>query len=988
VKTKLSPRFWSALVLLSLVGQVAWVVENMYLNVFIYKMFRATAGEISLMVAASAVAATVTTVLMGALSDRIGRRRLFICGGYLLWGVSIFAFGLLKTETLGTLFPMTVSAASLGVSLTIVLDCVMTFFGSTANDAAFNAWVTDSTDQTNRGAAEGVCAMMPLVAILAVFGGFMAFDLDRSESWQVIFTVIGIVVTAVGLLALVLIREQEAKPSSTGFFQNVTYGFRPSTVAENRRLYLTLAAFVLFNIAIQIFMPYLILYYEVSLGMEDYVLVMAPAILAASVVTALWGKVYDKKGFALSLTPAMLWLGAGFVLLFFTRQRLPVFVGSLFMMCGYLAGMAVFGARIRDLTPRGKAGMLQGVRLCAQVLLPGVIGPWIGKTVLQGAEQIQGSDGTFSFVPNENIFLAALAAAAAAGLFLLLTAPKEQPQLEKLTTPFEGDGGEGWREYPRPRMKRDSYISLCGTWQLSVEKDLRETPVGPIEVPFPPESRLSGVERTLQKGESWIYRVSFHVPPEFRKEKTLLHFGAVDQKARVWFNGRLVGEHEGGYLPFTMDVSEYLFVGENTLTVKVTDPLDRELAWGKQRKDRGGMWYTPVSGIWQAVWLESLPARHVEELRVTPSLTGVTVEVVGGTEEKTLLFEGREYPFTGSGFTLEVPDPVLWTPDSPRLYPFTLICGEDRVESYFALRTITVEHRGNKSWICLNGKPFFFHGLLDQGYFPDGIYTPATPRGLLNDILEMKRLGFNLLRKHIKIEPELFYYYCDQHGMLVCQDMVNSGKYSFFLDTLLPTLGMKTGIRHRASPRRRQHFEESCRETVRLLYSHPSVCAYTVFNEGWGQYDADRIYRELKAQDPTRVWDATSGWFREKKSDVDSHHVYFKKVRLRARPHRPLVLSEFGGYSCRVAGHVFNLDKSYGYKTVKNPEALMKSLEKLYMTQIVPAASRGLCAAVLTQVSDVEDEINGVLTYDRKVCKFSRSVMLPVAEDLQKALEK
>ncbi len=985
VKSKLSPRFWLALVLLSLVGQVAWVVENMYLNVFIYKMFRATAGQISLMVAASAVAATLTTVLMGALSDRLGKRKLFICGGYLLWGVSIFAFGLLKTEVLGKLFPMTVSAATLGVSLTIGLDCVMTFFGSTANDAAFNAWVTDSTDETNRGAAEGVCAMMPLVAILAVFGGFMAFDLDKSESWQSIFTIIGAVVTAVGLVGLLLIREGEAKPSATGFFYNVFYGFRPSTMGKNGRLYLTLAAFVLFNIAIQIFMPYLILYYEVSLGMTDYVLVMAPAIVLASVVTALWGKVYDKKGFGASVVPAMLWLAAGFVLLYFTRDRLPVFVGSLFMMCGYLSGMAVFGARIRDLTPRGKAGMLQGVRICAQVLLPGVIGPWIGKTVLQGAEQIQGTDGTFSFVPNENIFLAALLTAAVTGLFLLLTAPKKQPRLEKLTTPFEGDGGEGWRAYPRPRMKRESYLSLCGTWQLSVEKNLREIEIGPIEVPFPPESRLSGVERTLEKGESWIYRVSFHVPPEFRQEKTLLHFGAVDQKARVWFNGRLVGEHEGGYLPFTMDVSEHLFVGENTLTVRVTDPLDRELAWGKQRKDRGGMWYTPVSGIWQAVWLESLPAQYIEDIRVTPSLTGVTLEVQGGAEEKTLLFEGKEYAFTGDHFTLEVEDPVLWTPESPRLYPFTLLSGGDRVESYFALRTITVEHRADKSWICLNGKPFFFHGLLDQGYFPDGIYTPATPRGLENDVLEMKRLGFNLLRKHIKIEPELFYYYCDQHGMLVCQDMVNSGSYSFFADTLLPTLGVKKGIRHRATARRRQHFEESCRETVRLLCSHPSVFAFTIFNEGWGQYDADRLYRELKALDPTRVWDATSGWFREKKSDVDSHHVYFKKVRLRPRPHRPLVLSEFGGYSCRVAEHVFNLDKSYGYKTVKNPGAFMDSLEKLYMTQIVPAAARGLCVSVLTQVSDVEDEINGLVTYDRRVCKADRIRMLAIARALEEA---
>ena len=985
MKTKLSPRFWCALTLLSLVGQIAWVVENMYLNVFIYKMFRASAGEISLMVAASAVAATVTTVLMGALSDRIGKRKLFICGGYLLWGVSIFAFALLKTETLGTLFPLAASAASLGVSLTIALDCVMTFFGSTANDAAFNAWLTDSTDESNRGAAEGVNAMMPLVAILAVFGGFMAFDLDKSESWQSIFTIIGAVVTAIGLLGLILIRETPQAPSRTGFLENVVYGFRPSTAAKNGRLYLTLAAFVLFNIAIQIFMPYLILYYEVSLGMADYVLVMAPAIVLASVVTALWGKVYDRKGFNFSAALSMVWLMAGFVVLYLTRTKLPVFLGSLLMMCGYLAGMAVFGARIRDLTPRGKAGMLQGVRICAQVLLPGIIGPWIGKTVLQNAEQILNNDGTLSFVPNKNIFLAALAAAAVTAIIMALIREKKQPRLQALTTPFEEGSDPGWETYPRPRMRRDSYISLCGLWQLSVKRGSAEFPVGEITVPFPPESRLSGVERTLQKGESWIYRRSFSVPASFRQEKTLLHFGAVDQKARVWFNGRLVGEHEGGYLPFTLDVSEHLFVGENTLTVEVSDPLDRELAWGKQRKDRGGMWYTPVSGIWQAVWLESLPAQYIEDIRVTPSLTEVTLEITGGGEEKTLCFAGREYTFTGSRFTLPVENPILWTPDDPHLYTFTLCSGGDRVDSYFALRTIATVHENGRSYIALNGRPCFLHGLLDQGYFPDGIYTPATPRGLEHDVLAMKALGFNLLRKHIKIEPELFYYYCDKHGMLVCQDMVNSGNYSFLLDTALPTVGLKKGIRYKASPRRQAHFEANCRETVQLLHSHPSVCAYTIFNEGWGQYDADRIYRELKALDPSRIWDATSGWFTEKDSDVDSHHVYFKKVRLKARPGRPLVLSEFGGYSCRIPGHVFNLDKAYGYKTTKTPEAFMDGLEKLYLTQIVPAAGKGLCAAVLTQVSDVEDEINGLYTYDRRVCKADRERMLAVRDALEQA---
>ena len=410
MKKNKSSYFWIALTLFSLVGQVAWVVENMYLNVFIYKMFNASAANISAMVAASAVAATLTTVFIGALSDKIGKRRIFISGGYILWGVSILCFSLLRVDLIGAMFPMVVSAASVGVTLVIILDCVMTFFGSSANDAAFNAWLTDSTSSANRGAAEGINAMMPLVAILAVFGGFMAFDLNSPTSWTYIFLIIGVVVIAVGILGFFIIKEPDIQPKEDGYLRGVVHGFLPSTVKANRSLYFYLAGFIIFNISIQIFMPYLILYYEVSLGMANYVFVMAPAIILASAVTALWGKVYDRRGFSFSLAISLLWLIAGYTVLYFFRGTALVFVGSLLMMCGYLAGMAVFGAKIRDLTPLGKSGMFQGVRIFSQVLIPGVIGPFIGKSVLANADMVLNNDGTYSFVPNANIFLAALVA--------------------------------------------------------------------------------------------------------------------------------------------------------------------------------------------------------------------------------------------------------------------------------------------------------------------------------------------------------------------------------------------------------------------------------------------------------------------------------------------------------------------------------------------------------------------------------------------------
>ena len=411
-KNKLSSKFWIALTIFSLVGQVAWVVENMYFNVFIYKMFNASAEQISTMVSASAIAATVTTILVGALSDKIGKRKLFICSGYILWGISIWSFSLIRVDMIHKLFPMTVSAASIGVSLVIIMDCVMTFFGSAANDACFNAWLTDVTDDTNRGAAEGINSMMPLVAILVVFGGFMGFDLNRAESWTVIYTIIGIVVFVLGILAIFLIQDTPVDTSKNqNYFANIFYGFRPSVIKNNRLFYIILAAFATFCISIQIFMPYLILYYNVSLGMDNYVLIMAPAVIVAAVVTAFYGRVYDRFGFKVAISPAIGVLMLGYMLLYLFQTTALVFVGSLFMMSGYLMGMAIFGAMLRDYTPQNRAGMFQGLRIVGQVLIPGIIGPWIGAMVLKNAKTVINDDGTSSFIPNGNIFLAALVVA-------------------------------------------------------------------------------------------------------------------------------------------------------------------------------------------------------------------------------------------------------------------------------------------------------------------------------------------------------------------------------------------------------------------------------------------------------------------------------------------------------------------------------------------------------------------------------------------------
>lgn len=579
---------------------------------------------------------------------------------------------------------------------------------------------------------------------------------------------------------------------------------------------------------------------------------------------------------------------------------------------------------------------------------------------------------------------------------MLINKKKIKECFVKLKTPYEKElegGGIPFSQYPRPQLVRDSYFCLNGEWELSVRVKGEETPLGRIIVPFPPESRISGIERLTGGNETLVYTRTFTLPEGFKKDRVILHFGAVDQHARVTVNGALAGEHEGGYLPFSFDITSLLAQGENTLTVEVTDPLDSELPYGKQREKRGGMWYTKISGIWQTVWAESVPAEYIRSVTVTPTLDSVAVKVTGGTARKELTLrlgeEERVYSFDGDSVTITVDDPVLWTPEDPHLYEFTLSSAEDTVSSYFALRTVSVEEGSGGKVLALNGKPYFFHGLLDQGYYSDGIYLPASVQGYKDDILRMKECGFNMLRKHIKIEPELFYYYCDKYGMVVFQDMVNSGRYNFIIDTAIPNVLLKRGITHRATERRRAAFYECADGMMELLYNHPCVCYYTIFNEGWGQFEADANYLRFKEKDPTRIYDTTSGWFREKLSDVESDHIYFRPVKIKRRSERPRVLSEFGGYSCRVSGHTYNLEGNYGCSVfTEDPAELEAALVALYEKQIVPAVGMGLCGAVLTQLSDVEDETNGLLTYDRCTLKVTPEVMRDVADKLHAAFDK
>ena len=549
-----------------------------------------------------------------------------------------------------------------------------------------------------------------------------------------------------------------------------------------------------------------------------------------------------------------------------------------------------------------------------------------------------------------------------------------------------------WNIYPRPQMKRDSFLNLNGFWEFSAGELYADR----FRVPFCPESRLSNIQTHFPEGTPLFYRRSIVLPEGFHKGRVLLHFGAVDQRAEITVNGQLIGRHEGGYEAFSFDITDVLkdpaVERHNILSITCYDDLhDQSYPYGKQvlPEKRGGMWYTPVSGIWQTVWVESVPETYIHKLNIENRGYGVTISIQPKLDGKVIVPELGEFVLTDGAVTITTENPHLWSPEDPYLYDFTVETGEDRVESYFAIRSLEVKKVGQYPRLCLNGKPYFFHGLLDQGYWPDGIFTPAKPECYADDILAMKKLGFNTLRKHIKVEPEEFYYQCDRLGMIVWQDMVNNGPYCFFRDTVLPTIGLqKRDDRklHRDETARNM-FLDGMKATVDQLKNHPCICYWTIFNEGWGQFDSDNVCAQFRELDDTRFIDTTSGWFRCSNTDVDSRHVYFRKVKLCGDGKKPLVLSEFGGKTFCCEGHVFNPDKSYGYGGCQSLQALSSAMEKLYLEEVLPCVKNGLCAAIYTQVSDVEDEINGVLTYDRKVCKLTPETMLPIARALQKTIE-
>ncbi|ROO85629.1 glycosyl hydrolase family 2 [Actinocorallia herbida] len=570
-------------------------------------------------------------------------------------------------------------------------------------------------------------------------------------------------------------------------------------------------------------------------------------------------------------------------------------------------------------------------------------------------------------------------------------------------------------EYPRPQLARDGHLNLNGRWDYAITAADAAEPVeydGEIVVPYSPEAELSGVGRTLLPDQALWYRRTLEPPEGFLKDRVLLHFGAVDQSCEVLLNGVAVGGHVGGYLPFALDVTEALTQGENTLVVKVRDISDAaHHSRGKQRGKHGGIWYTPQSGIWQTVWAESVPTAHVRDLVIVPQLAEGCVEITVCAERAEglparvdvlrdgVVIAGAE-AVPGEPVRLPVADVRPWTPEDPFLYDLEVHLGDDRVRSYFGMRSFGVgPDASGLPRLLLNGRPYFHAGVLDQGYWEGGLYTPPSDAAMARDIQAMKDLGFTMLRKHAKIEPLRWYHHCDRLGMLVWQDMVNGGEGYRPAVVTVPAVAPFVRLRDsgaralrrfgRADAEGRAEFERELRDTVEHLRNVVGLAVWVPFNEGWGQFDAARIAADLAALDPTRTVDHASGWHDQGGGDLHSLHVYFRRFRVPARrarlPRRDtrvLALTEYGGYSLPVEGHRSSA-RLFGYRRYTSPDALTRAFVRLHEQQIIPAIPHGLSATVYTQLSDVQDEMNGLLTQDREVTKLDAEAVRAVTSRLR-----
>jgi hypothetical protein len=562
-----------------------------------------------------------------------------------------------------------------------------------------------------------------------------------------------------------------------------------------------------------------------------------------------------------------------------------------------------------------------------------------------------------------------------------------------------------WKEnpdtdkYPRPQLARDNYTILNGIWNYAITKDTKKpfSWDGEILVPFSPESVMSGVERQLQPDEYLWYKREYIVDEIKTGKRLLLNFGAVDERCRIYINDVLVGKHSGGYQSFTIDITEYINQGTNTIMLCVQDKSDTSYhGRGKQMLKSGGMFYTAQSGIWQTVWCEWVPDIYIKELMITPDYDNdsVNISITSNDDSSSRLLQLKVAVYDGeipiseetsnvvssdeAIIELHIENKKSWTPVNPFLYRLKIVYGDDEVESYFGMRTFTVENDiDGVPRLCLNHRPYFQNGILDQGYYPESLMTPISDEAMILDITTAKEKGFNMIRKHCKIEPMRWYYHCDRLGMIVWQDMINGGSsYNLLKTCYIPTVVQKLRTKKdndyafmgRTDKKGRIEWKKECRETIKQLYNCTCIGTWVLFNEGWGQFDAIENTDMVRKLDNTRIIDSHSGWFDQNAGDVKSEHIYFFDLKVK-KSDKPYVISEYGGISLAVEDHIYCKDHHFGYSNHENPKTFLEEYTKI-QKRIGLLRDEGLSAAVYTQMTDIEEEVNGIMTYDRKVKKL------------------